>query len=312
MIRINHALMLVGVVSVASSFSVMAFAGGTEEAGPAEAPAASAPAPAPVAPPPAAPTPAAAETPSPWSANVSIASQYVSRGLRQTWGQPAIQGGIDYANPNGWSAGTWLSNVSADEFAGASTEHDLYGGYTKKFNDDLSAGAIFYHYRYANANYDKQCIAGGPCPFGPDKKYDYNEIVPQITYKWFTLKDWITVFGDYFGFNGTTLGDGINKGTNGSQYIDANINYDLSKFNNFKDVTLLLHVGHEFVRNHSDVSWTDYKVGLSKTFGKNWNAGIAWTKANAPFFDNLPSVAGNNDHQSLGKGSLIVSVGRTL
>ena len=48
--------------------------------------------------------PAAAPA-SPFTANVTIASQYVSRGFRQTWGKPAIQGGVDYAHPSGLFAG---------------------------------------------------------------------------------------------------------------------------------------------------------------------------------------------------------------
>ena len=36
---------------------------------------------------------------------VTFASQYVSRGMRQTWGRPALQLGVDYAHPSGWSAG---------------------------------------------------------------------------------------------------------------------------------------------------------------------------------------------------------------
>jgi len=40
---------------------------------------------------------------SPWSANVTAASQYISRGFRQGWGKPALQGGVDYAGPGGFA-----------------------------------------------------------------------------------------------------------------------------------------------------------------------------------------------------------------
>ena len=46
------------------------------------------------------------------SVNVTLASQYISRGFRQGWGKPALQGGADYAHPSGWSVGTWMSSVS--------------------------------------------------------------------------------------------------------------------------------------------------------------------------------------------------------
>ncbi|MFH4289212.1 TorF family putative porin, partial [Acinetobacter baumannii] len=62
------------------------------------------------------------EKTSPYSANVTFASQYISRGFQQTWGKPALQGGLDYANPNGFFAGTWASSVSSNYLRDASVE----------------------------------------------------------------------------------------------------------------------------------------------------------------------------------------------
>ncbi len=42
---------------------------------------------------------------SPLTANVTLASQYRYRGLMQTNNKPAIQGGVDYALPNGFYVG---------------------------------------------------------------------------------------------------------------------------------------------------------------------------------------------------------------
>ena len=61
------------------------------------------------------------------TANVSLASDYYFRGLTQTWGKPAIQGGFDFAHGSGFYAGVWGSNVSGKQFAGGSMELDLYG-----------------------------------------------------------------------------------------------------------------------------------------------------------------------------------------
>lgn len=76
---------------------------------------------------------------SPYSANVTFASQYISRGFQQTWGKPALQIGLDYANPNGLFVGTWASNVSSNYLRDASVEWDFYTGYIKTF-DKFSAG----------------------------------------------------------------------------------------------------------------------------------------------------------------------------
>ena len=61
---------------------------------------------------------------------VTLTSQYVSRGMRQTWGRPALQAGLDVAHASGWSFGTWASTVSDRFIEGGRLEWDLYGGYT--------------------------------------------------------------------------------------------------------------------------------------------------------------------------------------
>ena len=43
--------------------------------------------------------------------NASVVSDYNWRGITQTAGDPAIQGGIDYAHDSGFYAGAWGSNV---------------------------------------------------------------------------------------------------------------------------------------------------------------------------------------------------------
>ena len=72
-------------------------------------------------------------------ANVSLASQYRYRGLAQTDGDPALQGGFDYSHASGLYLGTWGSNVSwlADSNGDVSNsvELDVYGGYRGAWGD---------------------------------------------------------------------------------------------------------------------------------------------------------------------------------
>ena len=49
---------------------------------------------------------------SPVTFNVGVVSDYIFRGISQTHGDAAIQGGIDYADPSGFYLGTWLSSIS--------------------------------------------------------------------------------------------------------------------------------------------------------------------------------------------------------
>ena len=57
---------------------------------------------------------------SPWTAtaNINLVSDYRFRGITQTWGKPAVQGGADIAHDGGFFAGTWASNVSGNEYPG--------------------------------------------------------------------------------------------------------------------------------------------------------------------------------------------------
>lgn len=58
-----------------------------------------------------------------FTGNLTLASQYVFRGLTQTDGKAALQGGFDYSHANGFYIGTWLSNVSwyTDQNAGVAS-----------------------------------------------------------------------------------------------------------------------------------------------------------------------------------------------
>lgn len=87
---------------------------------------------------------------SPYSANLTFASQYISRGFQQTWGKPALQIGFDYANPNGLFVGTWASNVSSNYLRDASVEWDFYAGYLKTI-DKFSIGMSVFYYYYPGA-----------------------------------------------------------------------------------------------------------------------------------------------------------------
>lgn len=71
---------------------------------------------------------------SPLSANIGAVSNYMWRGLTQTQDGAAIQGGLDYAHPSGFSAGTWVSNIDWGT-ADPNYELDLYAGYGGKAGD---------------------------------------------------------------------------------------------------------------------------------------------------------------------------------
>src|SRR5919202_821607 len=103
----------------------------------------------------------AAPAPSPLTGNITLASEYRFRGIDQTFGKPAIQGGFDYAHASGAYLGNWNSNVSEGAgFPGGNIEMDFYGGWKKAFGDfGLDVGAIYYYYPGTEA--------GPAIPFSP-------------------------------------------------------------------------------------------------------------------------------------------------
>ena len=88
------------------------------------------------------------------TANVGLFSEYIFRGISQTAGKPAVQGGFDWGHSSGFYLGTWASNISWLEDFGAYTrsslEWDFYGGYKGNFpgSDDWTydLGTIYYYY----------------------------------------------------------------------------------------------------------------------------------------------------------------------
>jgi len=81
------------------------------------------------------------------SYNVAATSDYVFRGVTQTDGDAAIQGGIDYSHGM-FYVGTWASNVSFADY-----EVDLYAGIKPTAGDfSFDLGAITYQYNDGSLN----------------------------------------------------------------------------------------------------------------------------------------------------------------
>ena len=124
----------------------------------------------------AAPAPAA----SPLTFNVGVVSDYLFRGVTQTHGDPALQGGIDYAFSNGFYIGAWGSNVTwvKDYTNKGDVEVDLYGGYKGAFaNTDWTnqLGTIWYLYP---GHGDANAFGANPTT---------NEILASHGYKWLSV-----------------------------------------------------------------------------------------------------------------------------
>lgn len=104
----------------------------------------------------------------PWNASVGVTSNYILRGVSQTYGAAAVQLGGGYQSPLGWFAGAWGSNVDPYPSGVASKELDVYAGYTMSLGGDFTGRIAYTRYTYID----------DPRP----TRYDYSELAVTATY----------------------------------------------------------------------------------------------------------------------------------
>lgn len=234
----------------------------------------------------------AAPAASPVAGNFTIASEYLYRGIAQTRGKPAFQGGFDYAHPSGFYVGTWGSNISwiSDTNTGsASLEWDVYGGYKG------TAGPIGYDVGILTYNYP-----GSGKPSGAAKQ-DTIEVYGAITWQFLTVK-YSHSTGSLFGWTKDNAGS---EKTTGSGYLEVNAAFDLG--NGFG---VAAHAGHQTVKDFSDASYTDFKIGGTKDVGIGVvGVGVSTTNAKDSCSAAEPYCFGGYE---AGKARAYVTFGKTF
>jgi uncharacterized protein (TIGR02001 family) len=235
---------------------------------------------------------APAAAPSPFTGNMNYASEYLYRGIAQTRGKPAIQGGFDYAHSSGAYIGTWASNISwiSDTNTGsASMEWDVYGGYKG------TVGPIGYDVGVLTYNYP-----GSNKPTGAAKQ-DTQEVYGAVTWEFLTVKYSYSV-GSLFGWTKNNAGT---EKTKGSGYLEVNANFDLGNGWGVNG-----HAGHQNVKGFSDASYTDFKIGGTKDIGYGVvGAGVSTTNAKDSCSAAEPYCFGGYE---AGKARVFVTFGKTF
>ncbi|MFP5390043.1 MAG: TorF family putative porin [Gammaproteobacteria bacterium] len=227
------------------------------------------------------------------STSTTLTSQYVSRGVRQSWGRPALQVGVEAVHVKGWSAGVWSSSVSSRFVEGGSLEADLYAGYSGSVGN-IGYSATVYTYRYPGARIATTAT-----------RYDYTEVAFGLTQGPWCARYYRTVSRDFFGITHAR----------GTGYLDLAANIDAGG-----GYTLNLHVGDGRVAGTgNDIwDWRDAKAGITRTFAGGWNAALAVTRARGAtgaydaYTTGVPDSAGRLHVANPLATSLIVSAGRTF
>lgn len=226
------------------------------------------------------------------SGNVGFASQYIFRGIRQTDGKPALQGGFDYAHSSGLYAGTWASNVSwlADSgaYTSSSLEWDFYGGYKGSVGDfGYDVGLLHYYY------------PGRKLPGVTDA--DTLEAYGAVSWKWLTAKLSYSL-GDTFGVNDA-------KGT---YYVDLSANVPVTD-----KLAFQAHYGiQEFkgdnagVDNDDVASYKDWRLGVTYALPADFTIGAYYT--DTKMNDTREAFYTNPAGRFLGKDSYVVFLQKTF
>lgn len=175
--------------------------------------------------------------------NVAVTSDYRYRAISQTRLRPALQGGVDYVHADGWYAGAWASTIKWVEDAGGDgdVEIDVYGGKRGELSQGLSYDAGVLRYFYPDNGM-------GRLPGWVNAHT--TEVYAQLGYGPAYVK-YSHATTNLFGFV-----DSDNSG-----YLDIGANLEVG--NGF---TLQLHAGRQEVKNNSASNYTDWKIGVSRSF----------------------------------------------
>jgi len=232
---------------------------------------------------------ALAEDASPFSANVGFTTDYIFRGISQTSGNPAVQGGIDFAHASGLYAGIWGSNVSwITDFGAtgsASMELDTYFGFRNTLDNDFSYDVGFIRYNYL----------GSYTPVAGTVKADTDEIYGALGYKWIAAK---------YSYG---LGQFLTvPGASGTSYIEVNASIPLGD----TGITLGAHAGKQTYKGTAadalalagtSATYSDYKLSVAKDIG-GYVFSLAASDTNASTFYTTPAG------KDLGRSTVVLSV----
>lgn len=250
---------------------------------------------------------AAPEAPeaSPVTANVTVTNDYRYRGLTQTNYMPAVQGGFDYAHESGLYIGNWNSTISwvSDQNPVGTTaplEMDFYAGFKKEliapgFASDF--GVLQYYY--------------------PAKGFSSSFMQNPNSTELYAAQNF--TFGALTGFvklsYAVTTLFGI-PNSSGSMYPDLTLNYDTG----FWGLSANGHIGYQYIAGQpnttsgygttpNNISYTDWKLGMTKDFGGGLSAQVSYisTNANPTWYQ-----TGGNQTTWAGRGGANFSVTKTF
>jgi uncharacterized protein (TIGR02001 family) len=207
--------------------------------------------------------------------NLSATSDYRFRGLSRTFGDPALQGGLEFALPSNFYVATWASVVDKEIFANSSGyEVDLVGGYRQQIGSGIGLDVGLIQYLFPS-----------------ESEFSTLEAFGGLGWEWFSVKYYYTLSNRYFGA-------GNAKGT---QYLDLTADYPLGN-----GLSVVGHFG--ITRGQSGArDYTDWRLGVNKDW-RGFKFGVSYYDTDSDF--EFTNRAGNT--RDLGDGGIVLSVSKSF
>jgi len=220
----------------------------------------------------------------PFTAGMSLTSDYRFRGISNSDRDAAVQGWVQYDHASGAYANIWASSIDFNDTAtyDSSVEVDLTAGYNFKLPADTNAGVKVVYYWYADADTSGRA------------EYDYWELIANASHEFgkVTATGEVAFSPDYFGEVGdawtTTGGASINVTDSFLFFTDgldasAHVGYQWIDDNTLAGIPDYLFYDFGFTANWGstsfDVRWVDTDVKTSECFAvtNNCEGGIVLT-----------------------------------
>jgi len=215
------------------------------------------------------------------SYNVGVVNNYLYRGISQTRGEPAVQGGLDYVSKSGLYVGAWASNINWIQDNSTSTvavtgptELDLYGGY--KFNlapgTDMDVGYL--RYEYLNNNLQNNAAYSNAST---------DEVYVGMSTPLFNVK-FSYAFSNLFGQRSSTAG----ANSTGATYTEFSREFNLGSGYKLTPKAGMTSMNSKVVDavNGASTSYNDYSLTLTKDIqpGLALSVGYSGTNANRNWY----------------------------
>ena len=260
----------------------------------------------------------AAETPT-WTfpASASLVSDYIWRGQTQTWGNPAVQFGIEADHVSGAYAGFWASNVSSHWLPNANLEMDFSAGFRNTFATDFKYDVGGTYIYYPDGDFAKVPPATGTYT---KSKLNTLELYASLGWQWFTVKGGYMPT-KFYGWNVNNSGYPsafpnnpsavVTGDTNGSYYYMGSVSYDLPMALNISG-----EIGRQTIASSTGLDWTWYKVGVTKTFDgalTGWALNAFYTgTSGSDAYKNYASFDNLADTTTIDKSKVVVGITKSF